>query len=131
MPGTQSWVSRDRRPRALTGKPLIFRFTPRGLTCPRLETPRSSRISSIILLAVAGCVGGESAGIDDPAAYDLHGMDEGQSVGVLADRAGGLVDQVTHRMMGQHQAVDFLKHELGVLLRRLASGPRTSAARGS
>ncbi len=45
--GSQARTVRDIGPRFRSGKLLIFRFTPLGLICPRLDTHRSSRISSM------------------------------------------------------------------------------------
>ena len=58
---------------------------------------------------------GESAGMDNPAPHDIHGMEEGQSIGVGADPPRGLVDQAAHRVVGQHQAFEFLLHEFRCL----------------
>ncbi len=104
--GVQSWTSRDTGPRMRRLKLLIFRLTPRGLAWPRLEITRSSRISSMV--SGVGSTGGKSAGIDDPAAHDIHGMDERQSIGVLSRLPGGLVDQAAHGIVGEHEPVDFL-----------------------
>ena len=88
---------------------------------PRLETTRSSRISSIT--PAGRSFGGKGAGIDDPATHDADGVHEGYSVWILPGLVGGLVDQAAHGVVGEHEPVDLLVDEVGRLAAQGGAGP--------
>ena len=58
---------------------------------------------------------GGNCGILDPAADDSHGMDEGQAIRVIGRLARRHVQQVPHRVVGEHTAFDLLPNGAGRL----------------
>ena len=119
--GVHPCCRRDTGPRLRRGWPLIFCLTPRGLACPRLETPRAARISSITPAGRSS--GREGAGIDVPATHGADGVHEGKPVGILPGLLGGLVDQASHGAVGEHQPVELLEDEIGRLAAQGGAGP--------
>src|SRR2546428_10227288 len=105
-------------PRGRSGKLLIFLLTPRGRRWPRLETTRSSRISSSIASWNAFLSrGGNSSVAGQLATDDSDGVKERKPVGIFSGLQGGLVHQTPDGKMRQQEAVKFLPHQV----RRLAA----------
>ena len=79
-----SWIEGEFGWFRRTGKPLIFRLTARGLRRPRLETTRSSRISSSTASWNAFlCRGGDSDKARELAADNPDGMQKRKPVGIF------------------------------------------------
>ncbi len=53
----------------------------------------------------------------------MHGVHEGYSVGILPGLAGGLVDQASHGVVGEHEPVDLLVDQVGRLAAQGGAGP--------
>ncbi len=89
--------------RGRSGKLLILRLTPRGVWRPRLETTRSSRISSRTASWNASLrLGGNSNKLGQFAADDSHRVDERQPVWVLASLQRCFMHQSSYREV-RHQ----------------------------
>jgi hypothetical protein len=104
---------------------LILRFSPRGLIRLRLETTRSSRISSTIASwKTFLCRGGNSAVARHPALDNMHRVDEGQPVRNLIGLQGGFVHEAADSKMRHQQTEELLLDQF----RRLATQNNLSAA---
>ena len=99
-----------------SGKLLILRFTPLGLRRLRLDTTRSSNISSnTISWSAVRCHGGNRVEEGQLAANNPHGMKKGQSVRILVCFQGRLVHQSADSKVSHNETVELLADKFRLL----------------
>src|SRR5450759_1452822 len=100
-------------PRRRTGKMLILRLTPRGLRRLRLDTARSSRISSNTpSWNAALSPGGNSGKAGKFAANNTHGVNEREPIRVFIRLEGRFMHQAPDGEVGHQEAVELLAHQV-------------------
>jgi len=103
---------------------LILPLTPRGICRPRSTRPFLQNLVEHRLMEGFSLLRGNSDEVGEFAADNPHGMQERESVRVFPGLQRRFVHESADGKMRHHQPVEFLTHEVRVLLRSTILEPR-------
>ena len=112
----RSILGKGFEPRRRNGKLLILRLTPRGLRRLRLDTTRSSKISSNTASWNSALSSGGNSVVDRQLTTDdPHCVNKRQPIGVLIGFDGRFMHQAANGEVGHHETVELLTDQIGCL----------------